>query len=1438
MIAAGNAMSERWIGRLSLLAAMLLAAFPSWAAARGDLPLGPQPVAGWPVILGNGIHGSAAVADLDGDGRDELAVGVRDGRVFLLDATGRVLPGWPQQVSGNVFRTPLLCDLDGDGEREVLVAGHDALVHAWRADGTPLAGWPVEISDLPVSTVCELRSPAGIPFLLIACRDGRIHLLDERGRPRSPWPLQGKPPVYDREDLSQLTTGDLDRDGTSEVLLLAQADALLQVWTIDGRPVPGFPHAIGGRGVGVSCLDTPAGVRIACTTRDEIILLNADGIELWRERLPDREDRYASGPFLVPGGRDIGPGSIFAATQAGRVCLWDLAGNPLPGWPRTLGGFIFGLSGQEELRGISGPPALLDVDGDGARELLIASQDQHLYCLSLAGELLPGWPVTLDDGAVAGPVLAELDGEEPPEVIVGQVGETLFAFHVRPPSGVGTEVGPPDLLDTGSWPRRRAGVIACLVLLGLLLVLVSPLDRREGLMPTARRRLDRVLLGLVLTLLGLRALLLVDQILQYRRNLADLDERMDEVARLVVEDRRQVTALASTLAAELAPSWRTSRQDPVQLLYCLERLADRHRLDYRNHGLMVTDGAGRALQAVGLARGWPDRRSLGLDGASPARPCLLDGRPVHVGEATLDGVALGGPAAGKSDTASTAVTKGRLLLLRELSYQLPRELADASGAAVHLRLGGRTIAYGGGANHDHGPPWPWLGHVEPFRTLPLLQGGEPPLTVRLAFEDQRFLAAGWLDLLLAILLPLLYYRRVLRGLVPDRRRGRWWPFAFLAVCLLAGLLLYGGVIMQRPVPATAHLLEVILALTAMLGVATAIRIALGSRRAQRLDFALLGSYLLVALLPCGVLLLITTGLVQETQRRLARDTLTDLERRADNLVMGYLGDWKFPARLWRASRTLLDEPPETAWFDFAKQNHLLFTYDLPTAYVTLWCRARDDPSRSFTGFTYRAPRTEKLSARWPDWIGSGPERGLFLDGDLTLVRALRPLRFKGLDAQMTSHIPLDRQFLTRLEERLRILPFLPRVRLRPAWATASPERGSRGGMRLPLETRIALPARDWATGHPHWLLFRAQALLPRDREMEPVLAFLMLLTLLPLGLSAWGAWWTYRRTVRPLRTLLGGIRRVETGDLDYRLEHRGRSEVATSARAFDRMAESLQSTVREVAEKQKLQEISDLKSRFISMVSHDLKTPLAAIQGAAENVLGELAGPLTMRQRRYLEMILRSSEDLQVMIGNLLDLSRLESGRLELVPEILDLRREAEAVLRAVRPLLEQRRLTARLVVESKRTRVKADRTRLWQVLSNLVGNAIQHSPPDGDVTVRLSDRPAAGAQAQMLQVAVEDAGPGVPPEMRGRIFEPFVTGQNESTRARRAGLGLAIVRQLVHLHGGEVWVEDRPQGGARFTFTMPCDEVCRSYAEPRDSCAPPQAGDAAPDVTGGTGME
>ncbi|HMQ30840.1 MAG TPA: response regulator [Chloroflexaceae bacterium] len=228
-----------------------------------------------------------------------------------------------------------------------------------------------------------------------------------------------------------------------------------------------------------------------------------------------------------------------------------------------------------------------------------------------------------------------------------------------------------------------------------------------------------------------------------------------------------------------------------------------------------------------------------------------------------------------------------------------------------------------------------------------------------------------------------------------------------------------------------------------------------------------------------------------------------------------------------------------------------------------------------------------------------------------------------------------------------------------------------------------------------------------------------------------------------------------------------------------------------------LREVERMKSDFVALVSHELRTPLAAIKGAAESLLRP---GLTFDQRRwreYVELIDGQSDRLHELIDNLLSLSQVEAGALRL-------RRDLVAMAPLVQGVLRQHgdRLSAaqiRVEVPGDLPLLSADPRRIEQVLLNLLENAQKFSPPGRPITL------SATRQGRELVVAVSDEGPGIPPAERERVFERFYQIARPHTRnVRGTGLGLAICKALVEAHGGRIWVEEAPGGGASVQFALP----------------------------------
>jgi PAS domain S-box-containing protein len=225
---------------------------------------------------------------------------------------------------------------------------------------------------------------------------------------------------------------------------------------------------------------------------------------------------------------------------------------------------------------------------------------------------------------------------------------------------------------------------------------------------------------------------------------------------------------------------------------------------------------------------------------------------------------------------------------------------------------------------------------------------------------------------------------------------------------------------------------------------------------------------------------------------------------------------------------------------------------------------------------------------------------------------------------------------------------------------------------------------------------------------------------------------------------------------------------------------------------------SEAKSRFLASMSHELRTPLNSILGFAQLMDGEVYGELNERQRRYLGHITSGGRHLLELVNDVLDLSKVAAGQMELAIESVPLRPLLADVVERLQPTADARRL--RITTEmAPGIAVRADHRRLEQVLANLVSNAIKFTPDEGSVSINAIRR------KQEVQISVVDTGIGVAPDQCERIFMEFTQVDDGRSRLHEGtGLGLPLSRRLVELMGGRIWVKSDPGGGSEFAFTLP----------------------------------
>jgi signal transduction histidine kinase len=269
---------------------------------------------------------------------------------------------------------------------------------------------------------------------------------------------------------------------------------------------------------------------------------------------------------------------------------------------------------------------------------------------------------------------------------------------------------------------------------------------------------------------------------------------------------------------------------------------------------------------------------------------------------------------------------------------------------------------------------------------------------------------------------------------------------------------------------------------------------------------------------------------------------------------------------------------------------------------------------------------------------------------------------------------------------------------------------------------------------------------------------------------------------------------TEIGTLEQRLTQR-RNELRLLQDQLTRQNLEL------AAANAELQRLDEMKSTFVAIAAHELRSPLAPIKGYVEVLLDKDLGPLNDEQCEYLEIVQKSVHHLLTITNNTLDVIRIEAGRVELVLQPMDLMALLKAVAAEHRAQLEAKAQRLTLSVSPGLPLALCDRKRARQIIDNLLSNASKYTPQGGLITLSL----ALAQEDGFLQLSVTDSGVGISAEDQARLFERFFrAGSALQTRASGAGLGLYITRSLVELHSGRIWFESELDKGSTFHVTFP----------------------------------
>jgi len=279
--------------------------------------------------------------------------------------------------------------------------------------------------------------------------------------------------------------------------------------------------------------------------------------------------------------------------------------------------------------------------------------------------------------------------------------------------------------------------------------------------------------------------------------------------------------------------------------------------------------------------------------------------------------------------------------------------------------------------------------------------------------------------------------------------------------------------------------------------------------------------------------------------------------------------------------------------------------------------------------------------------------------------------------------------------------------------------------------------------------------------------------------------------------------------LERRQLKHDREELQTELWEHARLLEERNAELRRANEE--LKRVDQLKSDLVSMVSHELRTPLATIKEFTAILIDEIAGPVTTDQQEYLGIIKGNIDRLSRIIDDLLDMAKIEAGRVILTKAMVHVGPLLEQAVQSLRPLAESRRIALALQVPADAPGVLADGDKIMQVLVNLVSNAIKYTNGQGRVTIGIEE------QTNEVQFNVTDTGVGIASEDLPKLFEKFQRFHRtaENGIAKGTGLGLAISKRLVELHGGRIWAASTAGKGSTFSFTLPkyhVEEVFREY--------------------------
>jgi signal transduction histidine kinase len=278
------------------------------------------------------------------------------------------------------------------------------------------------------------------------------------------------------------------------------------------------------------------------------------------------------------------------------------------------------------------------------------------------------------------------------------------------------------------------------------------------------------------------------------------------------------------------------------------------------------------------------------------------------------------------------------------------------------------------------------------------------------------------------------------------------------------------------------------------------------------------------------------------------------------------------------------------------------------------------------------------------------------------------------------------------------------------------------------------------------------------------------------------------------------------GGMTKQNEKRMQEELGKLRKERDELTAELQTLSREASRlRQELEEQTQSRRQFIVVLAHELRTPLTPVVSGADLLAEQFRPEPGSLEDMLIRSIIDGAESLGSTLSNLLDLAQFQAGVFTLKIAPIDITSLLRELALQFEPLAKSKRQSLTLELPQEMPLVKVDQRRIGQVVTNLLGNALKFTPEEGSIVLR------AMARDPDLMVEVQDSGPGLRPEEQHRLFQPYFRSEVDRQRLSGAGLGLALSREIVEAHGGEIWLNSEVGKGSTFGFSIPVKETQRS---------------------------